>query len=186
MPTLYRVPPEYASIRDEIVAYASGEGPDPFGSEGIDDFQNWLIYESPAAGNLDFEFVIRLRDLVFEDGSIQSEQDLPEDSPISNEQRLDYARHYIDSYIEEERDDPHFADVIELRRADGKSALICCLTQMGGQSGLFPEWYGCHTSHEAFYAELRKQGWWVLKDPASEIPDEKLLELWYPRLTSKD
>ena len=97
MPTVYRVPPEYASIRDEIVAHALGEGPYPIEAEELESFQNWLIYESPAAGNLDFEFVIRLRDLVFEDGSIQSEQDLPEDSAISNEQRLDYARHYIDS-----------------------------------------------------------------------------------------
>ena len=178
MPTVYRVPPEYASIRDEIVAHALGEGPYPIEAEELESFQNWLIYESPAAGDLGFEYVIRLRDLVFEDDGVRSEQDLPEDSPITNEQRLDYARRYIDSYVDEERDDPYFAEVIELRRADGKSALICCLTQMGGQSGLLPEWYGCHPSHEEFFAEIRKRGWWLLKDSASGIPDQKLLELW--------
>jgi hypothetical protein len=178
MPTVYRVPPEYSSIRDEIVAHAVGEGPGPTDTEEVENFQNWLIYESPAAGGDDYECVIRLADLEFEDNEVRYEQDLPEDSPITNEQRLDYARRYIDSYLDKGRDDPYFAEAIELRRADGKSALLCCLTQMGGQSGLLPEWYGCYPNHEAFFDELRKQGWWVLKDPASGIPDDKLLDLF--------
>ena len=179
MPTIYRVPPQYSSVRDSIVAHALGEDPEPVKMAELEAFRNWLLYESPAAGGDDYECVIRLRDLQFEDDEVRYEQDLPDDRPITNEQRLEYARRFIDTYDENGRHDPHFAECIELRRADGGAALYCCLTQMGGQSGLLPEWYGCHASREAFLAHLREQGWWALKDPAAGIPDEKLLELWY-------
>lgn len=185
MPIVYKVPPQYSSIRDAIVAHALGEGPEPVETGELEDFRNWLIYESPAAGSDDFECVIRLRDLQFEDDEVRYDQDLPDDSPITNEQRLEYARRFIDTYDENGRDDPHFAECIELRGTDGRSAFYCCLTQMGGQSGLLPDWYGYHGSPEAFLAHLRGRGWWVLKDPAAGIPDEKILELWYHGPTSR-
>jgi len=152
---------------------------------GLADFRNWLIYESTSAGSDDFECVIRLRDLQFEDDQMRYDQDLPDDSPITNEQRLEYARRYIDTYDENGRHDPHFAEFIELLGADGRSTFYCCLTQMGGQSGLHPEWYGCYGSPEAFPTYLRVRGWRVLKDPAAGIPDERLLDLWYPGPTSR-
>lgn len=185
MPIVYKVPPQYSSIRDAIVVHAMGEGPEPAETGELEDFRNWLIYESPAAGSDDFECVIRLRDLQFEDDEVRYDQDLPDDSPITNEQRLEYARRFIDTYDENGRHDPHFAECIELRGTDGRSAFYCCLTQMGGQSGLLPDWYGCHGSPEAFLAHLRGRGWWVLKDPAAGIPDEKILELWYHGPTSR-
>ena len=72
MPTIYRVPPEYSSIRDEIVAHALGEGPEPTDTEALENFRNWLIYESSAAGDLGFECVIRLADLEFEDDEVRA------------------------------------------------------------------------------------------------------------------
>jgi hypothetical protein len=179
MPTVCSVPSEYSSIRDAIVAHALGEGPESAETEELENFRNWLIYESPAAGADDFECVIRLDDLEFEDDEVRFDQDLPEDSPITNEQRLDYARRFIDSYDEEGHRDPYFAQGIELQTVDGRTAFYCCLTQMGGQSGLLPEWYGCHADLDAFLRYLKGKGWWALKDPATGIPDEKLLDLWY-------
>ena len=179
MPPVYRVPPEYSSIRDAIVAHALGEGPVPAETSELEDFQNWLIYESPAAGADDFECVIRLCDLQFGDDEMRYDLDLPDDSPITNEQRLEYARRFIDTYDKNGRIDPHFAEFIELRRADGRSIFYCCLTQMAGQSGLLPDWYGCHASREAFLDYLRGRGWWVLKESAAGIPDKEILELWY-------
>ncbi len=179
MSIVNRVPSEYSSIRDAIVAHALGEGPEPAETEELEDFRNWLIYESPAAGGDDLEYVIRLDDLEFEDDEVRCGQDLPDDSPITDEQRLEFARRFIDTYDENERHDPHFAECVEFRRADGRSAFYCCLTQMGGQSGLLPDWRGCHASREAFLTHLRGSGWWILSDPAAGIPDEKLLERWY-------
>ena len=72
MPIVYRVPPEYLSIRDAIVAHALGEGPEPDETGELKDFREWLIYESPAAGSDDFECVIRLtgQTAAFETASI--------------------------------------------------------------------------------------------------------------------
>lgn len=186
MPIVYKVPPQYSSVRDAIVAHALGEGPVPAETTELEDFQSWLIYESPAAGTDDFECVILLHDLEFEDDEVRYEQHLPKDSLVTNKQRLEYARRFIDALAENGRHDPHFAECIELRREDGKSAFYCCLTQMGGQSGLLPDWYGCHASRKAFLAHLRGFGWWALKDPATGIPDEEILGLWYHGPTSRE
>ena len=87
---VYKVPSQYLFIRYAIVAHALGERSEPAETGELDDFRNWLIYESPAAGSDDIECVIRLRDLQFEDDEVRYDQDLPDDSPITNEQRLEY------------------------------------------------------------------------------------------------
>jgi hypothetical protein len=173
------VPPEYEVIRDAMVTQALGEGTPPEDDEKLQDFQDWLFYEAGSSEtDDDFELVVRHNHFDFHDDQMRWKLELPDEAPISDQQRLEYARKVIDTYGNDSEDYPHFAQVIGLRRTDGKTVFFGYLSELGGQGGMYPECYGSFADLESFLSELRKTGWWVLKDGANKIPDQVILKLW--------
>lgn len=179
MSKLLDVPEEHAAICKALVAQALGQGPEPRDTEQLEDFQSWILYLSGAMGEEDYECVVHLDDLEFEDDQVRSALGLDDDAPINNEQRLAHAREFIDSYGDDGRDDPQYAESFELPSPDGERVFYCCVAQLAGQSGIFADWHGCFRDREAFHDVLRTDGYWILSDPASIVPDHKLLALWY-------
>ena len=179
MSRIIDVPPEYEVIRDAMVTHALGEGAPPEDDEMFREFQDWLFYEAGSSEtDDDFELVVRHNYFDFHDDQMRWKLELPDEAPISDQQRLEYAREVIDTYGNDSEDYPHFAQVIGLRRTDGNTAFFGYLSELGGQGGMYPECCGPYPDLESFLSELRKTGWWILKDGADKIPDKMILELW--------
>lgn len=172
------IPTEHLAICNALVAHALGKGVEPKESEELKEFQDWILYLSGARAEEDFECVVDLDRLEFEDDQVRCALGLDDDAPISDEQRLSHARHFIDTYGEDGRSEPYFAESFELPASAGRKVVYCCLTQAGGHSLIFADWYGCFADKSSFLSALRQKGYWVIGDPATEIPDSILLGKW--------
>ena len=173
------IPTAHLAICDTLIAHALGKGPEPKESQELKEFQEWLLYSSGAMSEDDFDCVVHLSRLEFEDDQVRSALGLNDDAPISDEQRLSHARHFIDTYGEDGSRDPYFAESFELPAPTGSKAVYCCLTQAGGHSVILANWYGCFPDKASFLNSLCRDGYWVIGDPTSEIPDSTLLGMWY-------
>ena len=127
----------------------------------------------------DFDCVVHLSRLESEDDQVRSALGLNDDAPISDEQRLSHARHFIDTYGEDGSREPYFAESFELPAPAGSKVVYCCLTQTGGHSVILADWFGCFPDKASFLNSLCRDGYWVIGDPTSEIPDSTLLGMWY-------
>jgi hypothetical protein len=179
MSRLLEIPTEHLAICKALVSHAIGEGPDPEDSGELEEFQEWILYLSGAMAEKDFECVVHLGGLEFDDDQVRFANGLDDDTPISDEQRLSYARCFIDTYGEDGRNEPRFAEFFELPAPAGRKVLYCCLTQTVGHGVILADWYGCFSDKSSFLSKLRKKGYWVIGDPVAGIPDEKILERWY-------
>ena len=179
MSKLLDVPKEHVAICNALIAQALGQGPEPSDTKQLEDFQSWILYLSGAMGEEDYECVVHLSDLEFEDDRVRFVLGLYDDTPINDKQRLAHAREFIDTYGDDGKDDPRYAESFEFLSPDGTKMFYCCVAQLAGQSGIFADWYGCFRDRKAFYNVLRAEGYWILSDPASHIPDSILLGRWY-------
>lgn len=179
MSKLVDIPSKHAGICNALVAHALGKGPMPNSSRELEDFQSWILYLSGAMGDEDCECVVPLSSLEFEDDRVRYALGLDDDALINDKQRLAHAREFIDTYGDDGRHDPYYAESFELPSPDGSKIFYCCIAQLAGQSGIFADWYGCFRNRRAFYDVLRTEGYWILSDPASQIPDSTLLGRWY-------
>ena len=179
MSRLLEIPTEHLAICKALVSHAIGEGPDPEDSGELEEFQEWILYLSGAMAEEDFECVVHLGGLEFDDDQVRFADGLDDDTPISDEQRLSYARCFIDTYGEDGRNEPRFVEFFELPAPAGRKVLYCCLTQTVGHGVILADWYGCFSDKSSFLSKLRKTGYWVIGDPVAGIPDEKILERWY-------
>jgi len=173
------VPPEYDEIGNAVLAFALGEGPQPEKSSALKEFYNWLFYEAVGNGDDDYELVVRPGGLQFDDDTLRCDLGLPDQYQISDADRLRYARTIINNYGNDGKDDPCFAQVIGLRRKDGKSAEFGYISYVGGQGGAYPECYGSFANKEAFLKSLRDSGWWILRDGAERVSDRDIMVNWY-------
>lgn len=162
-----------------MVAHALGQGAAPEDDEMLGEFLDWLFYEAGSSeADDDFELVVRHNHFDFHDDQMRWNLELPDNSPVSDQQRLEYARKVIDSYGNDSEDYPHFAQVIGLQSTDGRTAFFGYLSELGGQGGMYPECRGPFADLESFLSELRNTGWWIIKDGACKIPDQAILKLW--------
>lgn len=173
------IPAAHVAICDVLVAHALGNGPELKESQELKEFQEWLLYSSGATSEDEFDCVVCLSCLEFEDDQVRSALGLNDDAPISDEQRLSHARHFIDTYGDDGSRDPYFAEAFELPAPAGSKMVYCCLTQTGGHSVIFADWFGCFPDKASFLESLCRDGYWVIGDPASKIPDSTLLGMWY-------
>ncbi len=179
MSRLRDIPQEHLAICRALVAHALGQGPEPEDSKQLDDFQSWVLYLSGAMGEEDYECVVRLNSLEFEDDRVRFVLGLDDDAPINDKQRLAHAREFIDTYGDDGVRDPRYAESFELPSPEGTRVYYCCVAQFAGQGGVYADWYGCFLDRRAFGDVLRIEGYWILSDPASRIPDSALLDRWY-------
>ena len=173
------IPTEHLAICNALVAHALGKGVEPKESEELKEFQDWILYLSGARAEEDFECVVDLSRLEFEDEQVRFSLGLEDDAPISDEKRLSHVRHFIDTYGEDGRNDPYFAEWFELPAPAGRKVLYCCLMQTGGHNVSLANWSGCFPNKASFLNSLRRDGYWVIGDPSSDIPDSTLLGMWY-------
>jgi len=179
MPQLPEIPAEHLPICNALVLHALRKGPEPRETPELEAFRSWILYESGAMGEDDYQCVVALNRLEFEDDRVRYVLGLDDDAPISDAQRLAYAREFIDTYGDDGNNDPHYAESFELPTPSGPKVLYCCVAEMTGQSGIFAEWYGCYLDRGEFFDRLRHDGYWVLSDPASKIPDNAIFARWY-------
>jgi hypothetical protein len=133
------VTPEYEVIRDATVTHALGDGPPPEDDEMLRELQDWLFYEAGSSEtDDDFELVVRHNHFDFHDDQMRWKLELPDEAPISDQQRLEYARKVIDTYGNDSEDYPHFAQVIGLRRTDGRPPSSATFRSLEGRVECIP------------------------------------------------
>ena len=89
MSRIIEVTPEYEVIRDATVTHALGDGPPPEDDEMLREFQDWLFYEAGSSETDDyFELVVRHNHFDFHDDQMRWKLALPDEAPISDQQRL--------------------------------------------------------------------------------------------------
>lgn len=181
MPSLPETPVEYLAICNVLVLHALGRCPEPREASELEAFRSWSLYESGVMGEDDYTCVVALSRLEFEDDRVRFVRFLDDDAPISDAQRLSYAREFIATYGDDCSNNLHYAESFEFPAPFGFNVFYRCVAELAGQSGIFAEWYGCYLDRGEFFDRLRHTGYWVLIDPASKNPDNVFLMLWnYP------
>jgi hypothetical protein len=173
---LPNMPEELWEIRDAAVEHVLTNAPLP---PDIERLYEWLEsdgWDALIDAWVDEELVMNLEKL----SSYFSDSEL-EDDTITNGIRVEHARWWISKSItnSESLDDFDFKSVhsYEIKRQDGKSAIIGCTIASMGQSGDEVVWYGVFPTRREFLNRLKESGYWVLQD-IEAIDDATILALW--------
>lgn len=163
------LPSELVAVRDAAVVSAYGEGPLP---EGADELFNWLFWQANGM-DLDSPY-FSLDGLDLDDCEARDEFELADDEPVSDQQRLDYARRRIERTWR--NDDINFAHAYRIERPDGKSTYLCGMSWMAGQGGPETNCEGTYPSKEAYLRSLEQRG--MSNEVAETISMETVLKYW--------
>ncbi len=68
--------------------------------------------------------------------------------------------------------------VVKLTDSLGRDTCGCWLSERMGQGGEWADWYGCFPSKEAFFEQLKRDGWWDLSEDIQDLSWERLRAAW--------
>ena len=163
------LPPELVAVRDAAVASAYGEGSLP---KGADELFNWLFWQANAMDLDDPCFSLDRLDL--DDEEARAGLELADDEQLSDQQRLEYARHRIERIWRD--NDLNFAHAYRIERQDGSFTYLCGMSWIAGQGGPDTSCYGTYPSKEAFLHQLEEGG--MCSEIAETISMETVLKHW--------
>ena len=163
------LPPELVEVRDATVASAFGEGPLP---KGADELFNWLFWQ---ANGMDFDNpYFNLDGLDLDDYEARAELELADDEQLSDQQRLEYARHRIERILRD--NDFNFAHAYRIETQDGRFTYLCGMSSIAGQGGPDTSCDGTYPSKQAYLSTFEEGGW--CNESAETISMEAVLKHW--------
>lgn len=176
---MIELPKNLTLIRDQVIDHVLKNTPAP---EKLSDLVSWFEDEGwdeilsgwgseHVALKLDY-----LASLKFNDKEMIASEGLEE--PLTDELRIDYARGLI-SVALEQSDGYECPSVhaVEIKKANGDSAVLGWLIEIHGQGGPVPEFQGAFADKESFYQLL--SGWGLLLDTEQQnLTNEAILKLW--------
>ena len=178
---LPNLPEELWEIRDAAVEHVLTNAPLP---PDIERLYEWLEgdgWDSLVDAWVDDECVMNLEVLSssFSDSELSDVKGLEPGDEITDKIRVEYAREWISEFYS--RDDDLYTEKsvhsYEIKRQDGKSAIIGCTSSGAGQSGHDVFWYGMFPTRQEFLNELKEHGFWLSRD-IKTIDDATILALW--------
>ena len=166
---------------DEIVAAFNSGKPAP---KNLEKIEEWLEADGwgDLIADLGEQMAINLTDLsqfYFNDQEARDSQDIPDDLPVTDEDRIRWGRNKIDSVLSE-YDDCLLPSLhtYTLKASDGSIATLGCLVEIHGQGGPVCEWQGLWVSREEFLNSLGKGGKYWVTPLMGDVPDEVILSIW--------
>lgn len=163
------LPPELSAVRDAAVANAYGESPAP---KSLDDLFEWLYWNSSSTEFDSSYYSMGSLDLT--DADARDELELAVDDPVSDEQRLEYARRQVNRTLK--NDNWGFAHAYKIESSGGKSTYLCGTSWPAGQGGPDLSCDGTFPSEAAYLAWLEDGGMSNLD--AEAISMELILKHW--------
>lgn len=115
----------------------------------------------------------------FNDSELRASMDIPDERPLTDEDRIRWGRSHIDRVLN--GDDEYLMPSIhtyEVKASDGFKAVIGCIVEIHGQAGPACQWEGLWKSRNDFLEAVGEgDGYWVTP-LMGEIPDDVILKLW--------
>lgn len=166
---------------DEVVAAFNNGKTAP---KNLEKIKEWLEVDGwdDLIADLGEQMAINLADLSqfdFNDQEARDSQDIPDDLPVTDEDRIRWGRNKIDSVLSE-YDDCLLPSLhtYTLKASDGSTATIGCLVEIHGQGGPVCEWQGLWASREEFLDSLGKGGKYWVTPLMGDVPGEVILSFW--------
>jgi hypothetical protein len=176
---MIELPEKLISIRDQVIDHVRKKTPVP---NDLSDLINW--YESQGWDELaplwaEEEHValnFNSISMYFCDSELIANQE--DDAPVTDELRIQYAKKLV-AYTFENNDgyDCPSVQVVELKNANGDSAVLGWLIEIHGQGGPVPIYQGAFSNKKYFYQHLKDMDF-LLDTEEHSITDEKILRLW--------
>jgi len=173
------LPKKLITIRDQVIDHVRQNMPEPknlgdlvswFEDEGWDEILSGWGSEHVAL-KLDY-----LASLKFNDKEMIASEGL--DELLTDELRIDYARRLISDALEQSDGyECPSVHAVEIKKANGDSAVLAWLVEIHGQGGPAPEFQGLFSDKENFYQLLSGLGL-LLDTEEQNLTDESILKLW--------
>lgn len=173
------LPVHLNEIAMRVIENANEKLPPP---KELNDLVNW--YETEGWNLLvgawsDERIILKLYELAeykFNDNELIAYEDPTE--PITDDLRLAYAwRRISEEFDSGDGSTCPSVHTIELRHADGKSAILGWLVEIHGQAGHYANFCGVYQNREVFYEQLRNEDH-LFQDDEKVVNDLKILKLW--------
>lgn len=166
-------PPHIVALRDAVARHVEGVGPDPGNCEELD---LWYLTASNDETLNEPDIFFAIGKLELSDDAIRWERDIEDDSEITDEDRIAYAREMADEDTLGE--DVYF--IHDFDACDDKSGtrFFCCTAYMTGNGGYELNWHGYFDDKASFRRHLNSLGYFDINDGPFALPDVKILEAW--------
>jgi hypothetical protein len=176
---MIELPKKLTLIRDQVIDHVRKNTPIP---ENLSDLVSWFEDEGwdEILSAWDSDHVALkldcLASLKFDDKEMIASEGL--DEPLKDDLRIDYARGLIsDALRQNDGYECPSVHAVEIKKANGDSAVLGWLVEIHGQGGEVAEFQGAFTDKENFYQLL--SSWGLLLDTEElNLTDEAILKLW--------
>ncbi len=121
----------------------------------------------------------QLAQLHFSEDELRATEGKADDEPVTDAERVGYARQLIARIESGEGDDYFYPSVHAYPVTDcrGRHAVLGCTVEIHGQGGPVPIWDGIFTSREAYLSHLTNNGNW-LASQLGAMADGQILSKW--------
>jgi hypothetical protein len=119
--------------------------------------------------------------LGFDDAALRDEQELADDSPISDDERLAYMDRQLRAILSGRMGDSDYMPTfvtIPIRDTGGRRAVLACSTSGYSFTEVRTTWYGIFLDADDFQDWLIGDGWILGVDEFNARAREERLELW--------
>ena len=173
-----RLPETVQLIADAAISAFQREGT---GSDLLTEIYEWLEvdgWDELIAGDNE-QMAVDLKDaqILFDDRELRKELDVPAGKPITDNERVSWARTQLQSRLDDEWITQLSIHTFPIFASDGSTAVIGCLIGIHGQGGPECEWQGLFATKDDFLSHLKARHYWITP-LMGEIPDDVILKLW--------
>jgi hypothetical protein len=176
---MIELPEKLIYIRDQVIDHVLNNTPVPvevselvhwYETDGWDVLVPVWAEEEHVALNLNSV------SLSFCDSELRANQ--VDDAPLTDELRIQYARNLVSTTFENNDGyDCPSVQLVELKKANGESAVLGWLIEIHGQGGPVPVYKGAFLNKKYFYQHLKDTDY-LLDTDEHNITDDEILRLW--------
>lgn len=120
-----------------------------------------------------------LAELNFNDWELRAMIGEDEEEPVTDAERINYARDLITRIMSGDYDDYFYPSVHTYSLTDRKmrTAVLGCKVEVHGQAGAVPIWDGIFSSRDVYLSSLVSSGYWLGSD-LDGLDDAQILAKW--------
>jgi hypothetical protein len=183
---MIELPEKLICIRDQVIDHVLNNTPLP---DKLNELIEWYetdgwdvlvpVWTEEEHVALNFNCV----SLSFSDSELIANQE--DDAPVTDELRIQYARELISSTFENNDGyDCPSVQVVELKKANGESALLGWMIEIHGQGGPVAIFHGAFKDKYQFFQHLSDSDF-LLDSEEQNLTDETILRIWAKPSKSK-
>lgn len=176
---MIELPAKLISIRDQVIDHVLNNTPLP---DKLSELKDWYetdgwdvlvpVWAEEEHVALNFNSI----SMYFCDSELIANQE--EDVPVTDNLRIKYARELIsDTFANNDGYDCPSVQAVDLKNANGDSAVLGWLIEIHGQGGPVPVYQGAFSSKKYFYQHLKDTDY-LLDTDEHNITDDEILRLW--------